>query len=219
VSSRAGFGWWASIGWRSWLSAAGATLGVPPLVQGEWLAAVVAGYVGLVVVGAWAWGTSSGRTVGVAGGVGLVASLVAVFAVSQWPRGVISAPWSDWLAGWLLIGCGCLATLVVDWYVHASAGGVRIGATGLVLSVRQWITAVTGLATAALMLICCCGIFVLFDHDGALRFAARDSEVLPLPSTLRLMSADHCADGGSSGNCTAEFVVTATDGATRARSQ
>lgn len=216
MSSRAGFGWWASIGWRSRLGAAGAALGVLPLVQGEWLAAAVAGYVGLVVVGAWAWGTSSGRTVGVAVGAGLVASLAAVFAVSQWPRGLISPPWSDWLAGWLLIGGGCLAALVVDWYVHASAGGVRIGATGLVLSVRQWITAVTGLATASLVLICCCGIFVFLEYDGALRFTARDSEILPLPPTLRLISADPRADCGSSGACTAEFIVTAVDGASRA---
>jgi hypothetical protein len=59
-------------------------------------------------------------------------------------------------------------------------------------------------------------VIVIDDNDGALRFAARDSEVLPLPPTLYLMSADNCADGGSSGNCTAEFVVTARDGAARA---
>lgn len=38
---------------------------------------------------------------------------------------------------------------------------------------------------------------------------------LPLPPSLRLVSADTCADGGSSGNCTAEFVVIAAGGASR----
>src|SRR6266545_2892750 len=69
-------------------------------------------------------------------GTGLVALLVAVFAVSQWPRGLIGAPPGDWLTGWLLIGVGCLAGLVVDWYVHACDGVVRLGATGVVLSAR-----------------------------------------------------------------------------------
>ncbi|HEV8570193.1 MAG TPA: hypothetical protein VGQ92_24430 [Actinoplanes sp.] len=84
------------------------------MLQGEWLAALVAGIGGLVVVGGWAVGTSGGRSVGMAVGTGLVALLVAVFAVSQWPRGLISPPPGDWLAGWLLIGVGCLAGLVVD---------------------------------------------------------------------------------------------------------
>lgn len=197
------------------LSAAGATLAALPLWQCQWLVAPVAGVAGLLVVGAWAWGTSSGRRVGVAVGAILVISLAAVFAVSQWPRGLINAPWFDWLAGWLLIGGGCVVALVVDWIVHVSAGRVRIGATASV-SVRQWLISVAALATVSLVLGCCGLAVVLDENDGALRFAARDREVLPLPPTLHLLSADNCADGGSSGNCTAEFVVTATDGATRA---
>jgi hypothetical protein len=220
VYSVAGIGRWARhpIGWRSRLSVAGAALGVLPLVQGEWLAAPVAGIGGLVVVGGWAVGTSGGRTVGMAVGTGLLASLTAVFAVSQWPRGLISPPPDDWLAGWLLIGVGCLVGLVVDWSVHASDGVVRLGATGVVLSTRQAVHAAAGLITTSMAVICCGGLFAPFflNSDGALRFAARDGEILPLPPTLHLISADNCADGGSSGNCTAEFVVTARDGAARA---
>lgn len=185
-------------------------------MQGQWLVAVVAGVGGLLVVGAWAWGTSCGRTVAMAVGAGLVATLAAVFAVSQWPRGLINAPWSDWFAGWLLIGVGCMAALVIDWIMHASDGFVRIGPTARLEPVRQWITAVVALVTAALVFGCCMVVIVLDDNDRALRFAARDSEILPLPPSLRLISSDHCADGGSSGNCTAEFVVTAADGATSA---
>ncbi len=147
----------------------------------------------------------------------MVALLVAVFAVSQWPRGLIGAPPGDWLTGWLLIGVGCLAGLVVDWYVHACDGVVRLGATGVVLSARPAVHAVAGLITVSLAVICCCALFVFLDYDGALRFAPRDSEILPLPPTLRLISADHClGPRGSARACTAEFVVTAADHATRA---
>ena len=214
----AGIGRWVQdpIGWRSWLSTAGASLGVLPLWQGQWLATVVAAVGGLLVVGASAWGTSSGRRVGVVVGAGLVALLAAVFAVSQWTRGLINPPWYDWFAGWLVIGVGCVAALVVDWIVHAADGRIRIGATARGVPVRQWVTAVAALAIVSLVVVCCGSVVVLDENDGALRFAARDSEILPLPPTLRLISADHCADGGSSGNCTAEFVVTAADGVTRA---
>ncbi|MEV1329888.1 hypothetical protein AB0J20_09970 [Micromonospora costi] len=204
------------VGWRLRLTAAGTALGLLPLWQGQWLVAPVAGVAGLLVVGAWAWGSSSGRAVGVVVGATLVTSLAAVFAVSQWPHGLINAPWFDWFAGWLLIGGGCIAALVVDWIVHASGGRVRIGPTALTVPVRQLVTAVAALVTVGLGCACCGFAVVLDEDDGALRFAARDSEVLPLPPTLHLMSADNCADGGSSGNCTAEFVVTATNGATRA---
>jgi hypothetical protein len=178
---------------------------------------VVAVIGGLSVVGAWAWGTSSGRTVGMAVGAGLVALLVAVFAVSQWPRrGAISAPWFDWFAGWLLIGGGCVAALVVDWIVHASDGLVRIGATPDAVPVRPLVNTVAALATASLVFGCCMLVIVLDENDGALRFAVRDSEIRPLPPTLRLISASPCVSGGSAGACRAEFVVAATDGAARA---
>ncbi|MDG4759402.1 hypothetical protein [Micromonospora sp. WMMD710] len=69
-----------------------------------------------------------------------------------------------------------------------------------------------------MLLLCGCGLGVLgSDGDGRLRFTVRDDEVLPLPTSLSLVSADSCADGGSSGNCTAEFVVMAADGAGRTR--
>jgi hypothetical protein len=164
-------------------------------MQGEWLAAVVAGVGGLVIISTWAWGTGSGRTVGVAVGAGLLASLAAVFAVSQWPQGLISAPWEDWFAGWLLIGTGCLAALVVDWKVHASDGRVRIGSTARPVQVRQQITAVMTVVTASLVFGCCMLVIVIVivividDNDGALRFDPRASEILPLPPTLRLISA------------------------------
>ncbi|RQX11276.1 hypothetical protein DLJ59_00065 [Micromonospora inaquosa] len=67
-----------------------------------------------------------------------------------------------------------------------------------------------------MVLLCGCGLVVVgFDGDGRLRFPARDDEVLPLPTSLHLVSSVTCADGGSSGNCTAEFVVMAADGADR----
>jgi hypothetical protein len=76
---------------------------------------------------------------------------------------------------------------------------------------------VAGLITVSLAVIWCCALFVFLDYDGALRFAPRDSEILPLPPTLRLISADHClGPRGSARACTAEFVVTAADRATRA---
>ena len=52
-------------------------------------------------------------------GAGVVTLLAAVFAVSQWPRGLITVPWFGRFAGWLLIGGGCVAALVVDRIVHA----------------------------------------------------------------------------------------------------
>ncbi|GAB3854081.1 hypothetical protein ACFPIJ_61360 [Dactylosporangium cerinum] len=51
------------------------------------------------------------------------------------------------------------------------------------------------------------------DGDDSWRCRARAQEILPLPPTFRLAWGDDCASGGTSGNCTAEFVVTATDGA------
>ncbi|MEV4813864.1 hypothetical protein [Micromonospora avicenniae] len=69
---------------------------------------------------------------------------------------------------------------------------------------------------ATVVLVCGGGLGVVGeDGDGRLRFSARGDEVLPLPTSLRLVSADTCADGGSSGNCTAEFVVMAADEADR----
>jgi hypothetical protein len=115
----------------------------------------------------------------------------------------------------VLIGGGCVAALVVDWIVHASDGRVRIGAAGTV-AIQQLAAAVAALATVSLAVACCGIVIVLDENDGSLRFAARGSEILRLPPTLRIISADHCADGGSSGNRSTEFVVTATDGATRA---
>lgn len=221
VDSMTGVGWWARhpIGWRTRLSVAGAVLGMLPLMHGEWLAAPVAGIGGLAVVGGWAMGTSSGRTVGMAVGTGLLASLTAVFAISQWPRpGRIHAHWFDWFAVWLLIGVGCLAGLAVDWYMHTGDGVVRLGATGVALSARQAVHALAGLITASMVAICCGWLVVPFvlNYDGALHFVPRDSEILPLPPTLRLISAGPCERGGSAPVCTAEFVVTAADRATRA---
>jgi hypothetical protein len=192
-------------------------LGVLPLWQGQWLVAAVAGVGGLSVVGSWAWGTSSGRTVGVAVGAGLVTFLAVVFAVSQWPRrGLINPPWFDWFAGWLLIGVGCVAALLIDWIAHASDGLVRIGPTARPRPVRQWVTAMTAVVAAPLVFGCCMIAMVLDENDGALRFTPRASEILPLPPTLRLISAGPCVSGGSAGGCRAEFVVAAADGATRA---
>jgi len=69
---------------------------------------------------------------------------------------------------------------------------------------------------AAVSLTGGCGFAaILGKGDGQLRFSAADSEILPLPSHLNLVSADHCASGGSADNCTAIFVVTSTTGADR----
>ncbi|MFG1658397.1 hypothetical protein ACGFIY_17915 [Micromonospora chersina] len=45
------------------------------------MVAVVAAIFGLIVVSAWAWGTRSGRAVGVAVGVVLIAGQAAAFAI------------------------------------------------------------------------------------------------------------------------------------------
>lgn len=214
MSLRAAFRWvWGPVGWRSRLTQAAAALGVLPLLQGEWLSALVAVVAGLMVIGAWAWGTGSGRTAGVTVGTGLLAALVGMFAVSQWPRGPIRAPAEDWLAGWLLIGGGCLAALVIDWYVHAANGYVRLGPA-------EWVPAghvIAFLATLVAICLgfCCLGGISLFDNDSELRSVAGSSEILPLPPTLRLIYAGPCVREGSAGSCGADFVVTAADGAPR----
>ncbi|MFE9695174.1 hypothetical protein [Micromonospora sp. NPDC005806] len=168
---------------------------------------------GLIVVGAWAWGTRSGRAVGVAVGVVFVAGQAAAFAVSQWPRSLVAAAWLDWFAVWLLVGVVCLAALVIDRSVHPFASP-RLAGGNLTAGKVQWVASMATLATV--VLLCGRGLGVVgYDGDGRLRFSARDDEVLPLPASLRLVSADTCADGGSSGNCTAEFVVMAADDADR----
>lgn len=204
----------AGNGWRWWLTAGGAGLVVLPIAQGAPMVAVLAAVCGVVVIGAWAWGTRSGRAVGVTVGVVFTAVLVAVFTVSQWPRGLVAAPWLDWFAVWLLVGVVCLAALLIDRRVHpvsppyTAAGKVPAGRV-------QWVAAMATLG--AVVLLCGCGLGIGgYDGDGRLRFPASVDEVLPLPGSLRLVSADVCADGGVSGNCTAEFVVVATDDVDRA---
>ncbi|ODB75120.1 hypothetical protein DLJ57_04255 [Micromonospora chalcea] len=199
--------------WRWWLTAGGVALVVLPLGQGAPMVAVVAAICGPIVVGAWAWGTRSGGAVGVAVGVVFIAGLAAVFAVSQWPGSLVAAPWLDWFAVWLLVGVGCLAALVIDRRLHAVSTSHLDGRSRTAGEV-QWVAAMATLVTV--VALCGCGLgVVVFDGDGRLRFPTREDEVLPLPASLRLVSADRCADGGSSGNCTAEFVVTAADGADR----
>ncbi|MFG2063457.1 hypothetical protein ACGFIK_18795 [Micromonospora sp. NPDC048871] len=120
----------AADGWRWWLSAGSAGLVVLPYWQGAPWPAVVAAVFGVIVVGAWAWGTRSGRVVGVVVGVGFIVVLAAVFAVSQWPRGLPVAPWLDWFVVWLLVAAVCLAALVIDHVRHAAAAegtGQRFG--------------------------------------------------------------------------------------------
>lgn len=202
-------------GWRWCLSAGGGGLVVLPLGQGAPLVAVAAAISGLIVVSAWAWGTRSGRGVGVAVGVVFIAVLAAAFAVSQWPRSLIAAPWLDWFAIWLLAGVVCLVVLVIDRKVHPSpqrAGwNLEEGKVPRVASVAT---------LAAVVLVCGCGLGIVgTDGDGRLRSQPTYDEVLSLPTSLRLVSANLCADGGSSGNCTAEFVVTAADDADRTRTR
>ncbi|WP_130399907.1 hypothetical protein [Micromonospora violae] len=200
--------------WRWWLTTGGAALAVLPLGQGAPMVVVVAAICGLVVVGAWAWGTRSGRAIGVAVGVVFIAGQAAAFAVSQWPRGSVAAPWLDWFGVWLLVGVVCLAALVIDRSLHAVSTPHLDGRNRTAGEV-QWVASMATLVTV--VLLCGCGVgVVVFDGDGRLRFPTREDEVLPLPASLRLVSADTCADGGSSGNCTAEFVVMAADGADRA---
>ncbi|MEV6816733.1 hypothetical protein [Micromonospora sp. NPDC051296] len=180
---------------------------VLPYWQGAPWPAVVAAVFGMIVVGAWAWGTRSGRGVGVVVGVGFIVVLAAVFAVSQWPRGLPVAPWLDWFAGWLLVGAVCLAALVIDHVTQAASAGWNW------LTVRRFAAVVP---LAAVVLLCGGGLgLAQIDGDGRFRAPVREDEILPLPTSLRLISADTCASGGSSGNCTAKFVVTATDGASR----
>ncbi len=200
--------------WRWWLSAGGIALTLLPLGQGAPMTAVVAATFGLVVVGAWAWGTRSGRAVGVAVGVVLIAGQAAAFAISQWPRSLIAAPWLDWLMVWMLVGIVCLAALVIDRSVHP-VSSPHLAGGNLTAGKVHWAASTATLATVLLLGGCGLGV-VGSDGDGRLRFPARDDEALPLPTSLRLVSADACADGGSSGNCTAEFAVMAADGADRA---
>ncbi|MFG2063456.1 hypothetical protein ACGFIK_18790 [Micromonospora sp. NPDC048871] len=69
---------------------------------------------------------------------------------------------------------------------------------------------------ATVVMLCGCGLGIAqIDGDGRFRTPVREDEILPLPRSLRLVSADLCASGGSSGNCTAEFVVASSDAAGR----
>jgi hypothetical protein len=195
----------------------GLSLGLLPLLQGQWQVAAVAAIVGGMVLAGWSIGTSSDRRVGIAVGAGLAATMVAVFVVSQWPRGPYTPPYIDWLLCWLLIGVGCVVGLVVDASVH------RARARRLAEPARSAARSAAGapgvaVGMIATLLVCgCCGLgFTLEDDRGALRFFVADEEVLPLPPTLQLVSADQCAGSGASGNCTAEFVVTAADDADQA---
>ncbi|RKN36591.1 hypothetical protein [Micromonospora musae] len=201
-------------GWRWWLSAIGAGLIALPLAQGAPLVAVVAAGFGVIVVAAWAWGTRSGGGLGLTVGTALAAVLAATFAVSQWPRGLIAVPWFDWFAVWLLLGGVCLAALIIDRAVRAVPAHLPAGWNGTAARAR-WVVSVTALSIV--LLFCGCGLgLVAADGDGSLRIAVGDEEILPLPPSLRLVSVESCASGGSSGNCTAEFVVAAADGADRA---
>lgn len=196
------------IGWRLLLGSVGLLLGFLPLGRGQWLAALAGGIVGLLVVGTWAWG-SSGKLLGLAVGGGLVAAMVGVFAISQWPRGQLVPPAADWLGFWMLIGVAPPAVLVVEWAVRRS--GWHHQPLSVTASAQQASRIAVAAVLAAFLLICACGYAVVgTDNDGVFRFAARDSEVLPLPPTLRLISANSCADGGSSGNCT-RAAATSTD--------
>ncbi|SBT40881.1 hypothetical protein GA0070621_1080 [Micromonospora narathiwatensis] len=197
-------------GWRWWVSAGGAGLVVLPLGQGAPLVAVVAAVYGLIVVGAWVWGSRSGRAVGMSVGVALVAVLASTFAVSQWPGSLIAAPWLDWFMVWWVVGVVCLAALIVDLWVVDQGVGWKLAA-----GKARWVASVATLATVLLLCGCVLGL-IQTDGDGALRFPARDDEVLPLPASLRLVSADTCAEAGNGGACMAKFVVTAGDGAGRA---
>jgi hypothetical protein len=170
----------------------------------------VAAVCGPIVVGAWVWGTRSGRAVGMSVGVVFVAVLASAFAVSQWPQSLIAAPWVDWFVVWCVVGVVCLAALIVDLWVVDRGVGWKPAA-----GKARWVASVATLATVVLLCGCVLGLLQT-DGDGALRFPARDDEVLPLPASLRLVSVDTCADSGSSGACMAEFVVTAADGAGRA---
>ncbi|MEV6373220.1 hypothetical protein [Micromonospora musae] len=200
--------------WRWWLSVGSVGLLALPLGQGEPMVAVVAATFGVIVVAAWAWGTRSGRGLGALVGTAFATVLASAFAVSQWPRSRIAAPWHDWFAVWLLIGVVCLAALIVDRIMGASKADHTVRRKSTMARAR-WVVAVTALSSV--LLLCGCGIgLVVTDGDGSLRISVRDEEVLPLPLSLRLVSGDSCASGGSSGNCTAEFVVTAADGADRA---
>ncbi|MEH1169677.1 hypothetical protein V6V47_30295 [Micromonospora sp. CPCC 205539] len=200
--------------WRWWLTVGGAALVLLPLGQGAPVVAVVAAICGPIVVGAWAWGTASGRLVGVAVGVVFIAGQVASFALSQRPTSLVAAPWLDWFLVWLLVGVVCLAALGFERRAHPFSP-TRVAGGNPAVGKRRWVVSMSTLA--AVVLLCGCGLGIVgYDGDGRLRFPARDDEVLPMPMSLRLTSADSCADGGSSGNCTAEFVVMAADSVDRA---
>jgi hypothetical protein len=210
--SMAGAGRWRrALGWRLRLTLAGAALGLLPLFEGEWLAAALAAVGGGLVAGTWAHACSGGRSAAVAVGTGIVVLFGGAFAVSQWPTGVIRAPWLDWFAVWILVGCGCSVALIVDWCVHQRGGIVHMGVFGT-MRLPNAIGLMTLLTAVPLLFLCCAGFHL---NDAALRSAPGTNEILPLPSTLRLVSAGPCLRGGSSSGCTADFVVSPTDGAGR----
>ncbi|GAA3194666.1 hypothetical protein ACFO1B_03380 [Dactylosporangium siamense] len=189
-----------SVRWRQGLSAAGIAVGLLPLVQGEWRTALVAAVLGQIVVGVWAWGTGFGPVVGITVGAVLATGLAAAFAVSQRPRaGLLLPPAEDYLVVWVAVGLVAVAAVLVE---------------GLTRGLKRAGWAVLGAALVLLPCACCTQTFSRIDEDSW-RFLVRDQEILPLPPTFQLAWGDRCASGGTSGNCTAEFVVTATDGAAR----
>jgi hypothetical protein len=184
--------------WRRVVAGAGVALGLLPLLHGEWGGAAFGAVIGLAVTGLWVSLTRLGAAAGSAVGGAAVAAMAALFAVSQWPRdGLLRAPALDYLQLWVLVGVAVGAALVAEGLFRRR---LRAGPTA---------------AVAVVLLAPFVGCSLLPPNAGVLesRFPARAGEVLPLPANLRLAWWDSCAAGGSSGNCTAEYVVTAADGA------
>ncbi|PYC72993.1 hypothetical protein C7C45_07810 [Micromonospora arborensis] len=84
----------------------------------------------------------------------------AAFAVSQWPRSLVAAPWLDWFLVWLLVGVVCLASVVLDRSVHPFSSPRVVGGR-LTAGKVQWVASMATLATVVLL----CGCGSVQPHD------------------------------------------------------
>jgi hypothetical protein len=205
----------AALWWRASPGLTVVTAVVPMMAQGQRFATLAALALGGLITGAFAIATIGGRPVLLAVTAVLLALQIVLYWLSRPSGQAIAPPASEWLAPWLVIAViVCGLTLLIERIVQARTRRHTPQADSPRRRLAPWRFPA---ALAALLLTSCvlgCGYTITaHDGDGSARTEATVAEISPLPPTLRVVSADPCADGGSSGNCTAEFVIEADDGA------
>ncbi len=197
--------------WRLRLVVFGVALAILPGLEREWFGVAATAVCGGLVMGMWAWAAPSVPRLGLGVGYALLGVLVILYALSQWPNGLVRAPVYDWLTAWLVVGGGACVVAIVSSRIAVSRCRRERGLGDQERDVVLRTVVASLVLVGALCLLGCGFELVVGDGDGRLRFRAGTNEIEPLPATLRLVAADSCASSGSSGNCTAAFVVANAD--------